>query len=204
MERENRRLLVGATGCVPLEREPDAAVDVASAPVREAGVGRLAQEIVPEGELAVVGLLHELGERFPPLGVTGLRHLVGENLPHQVEPEHRSHDGRVAEQHPVRRSERVDPRGEERLDRFRKVARVVCAAAATSSRKKSGLPAARKAMSSTASSESACSAATASANSVALSTSSGASSSRWPRPPRSTRESPDGLVVTSRNHGRGV
>ena len=43
VERENRRLLVGATGCVPLEREPDAAVDVASAPVREAGVGGLAQ-----------------------------------------------------------------------------------------------------------------------------------------------------------------
>ena len=127
VERENRRLFVGATGCVPLEREPDTAVDVASAPVREAGVRGLAQEIVPEGELTVVGLLHELRERLPPLGVTGLRHLVSEDLPHEVEPEHRPHDGRVAEQHPVRRSQRVDPRGEERLDRFRKVAGVVCA-----------------------------------------------------------------------------
>ena len=89
VQRENRRLLVGAIAGAPLQCEPDDGMDVASAPVREAGVGGLAQEIVPEGELAVVGLLHELRERLPPFGVTGLRHLVGEDLADQVEPEHR-------------------------------------------------------------------------------------------------------------------
>ena len=141
MERENRRLLLRAVAGAPLEREPDPAVDLAPPPVREPGVGGLAQKVVPEGELAVVGLLHELGERLPPLGVMRLRHLVGEDLADQVErgtpARRRPRSGAASRSAGASVSIRVVSNVS--TDSGRSPVSPACAAA-TSSRRKSGLP----------------------------------------------------------------
>ena len=79
-----------------------------------------------------------------------------------------------------------------------------CCAANTSSRRNSGLPAARAASVSRASSASPCSCATATASACAAASPSGGRTSRVPGPPSVRIDSADGRAVTHTSHGRGA
>ena len=84
---------------------------------REPVVGRRPYEIGPEAEPGRPLPVDEVRKPFPLLGVGAF---VGEGVGEEVEVERLPYHGGVAQQHAVRRMQRVDAVREQRLDRFRK------------------------------------------------------------------------------------
>ena len=120
VEREQRRELDAALPGALLEHGADASVDLAPAAEGEALVGDRPEEIVPEPQLVRPFPGHELTESSPAVEVADIRELVGEDIGQEVELEVGPEDRGVSKEEAIARLERVDPGGDQRLDRLRK------------------------------------------------------------------------------------
>ena len=116
MEGEGPRLLLDGVRR-DLDRLGHSAVQLATTSERQSFVGGVADEGVAEAHTAVRIRVHETSQAFPELRVE--RHLVVKSRLEEVRVEGRAQYRRVSEHHPVRRSEPVDVRRDDGLDRVR-------------------------------------------------------------------------------------